>query len=77
MSNSLEMMFSVINRLVRLKLNRELQNIGLSENNFMILLTVCKHQGISQKDLNNSIFRSHSIVNKRPSKLSDLGYLTI
>ena len=77
MSNSLEMMFSVINRLVRLKLNLELQNIGLSENNFMILLTVCKHQGISQKDLNNSIFRSHSIVNKRPSKLSDLGYLTI
>lgn len=77
MSNSLEMMFSVINRLVRLKLNRELQNIVLSENNFMILLTVCKHQAISQKDLNNSIFRSHSIVNKRPSKLSDLGYVTI
>ncbi|VDG20478.1 hypothetical protein [Lactobacillus sp. CBA3605] [Lactiplantibacillus mudanjiangensis] len=72
-----ERFFSMINRVIRQRLNQQLKPYGLSESNFMLVLRICETPGISQDQLNREIYREHSIVTKAVSRLATKGWVEI
>lgn len=69
--------FSMINRAIRQRLARDLKPYDLNESNFMLVLLVCEHPGISQEALNRQVYRDHSIVTKAVKRLAVNGWFTV
>lgn len=68
--------FSILHRQSDILLTKQLNDLGLSSQQFVLIMCLCEQPGISQEQL-SSIFRvDKGSVAKTIHQLSDLGYVT-
>ncbi len=68
--------FSILHRQSDILLTRQLNDLGLSSQQFVLIMCLCEQPGLSQEQL-SSIFRvDKGSVAKTVHQLSDLGYVT-
>lgn len=68
--------FSILHRQSEIALSRKLTDLGLSANQFIYIMCLCEHPGISQEQLSAFLRIDKGSVAKSVHQLSDLGYIT-
>lgn len=67
--------FSILHRQSEVFLSRRLANLGLSSNQFVYIMCLCEHPGISQEQLSHLLRIDKGSVAKSVHQLSDQGYI--
>lgn len=68
--------FSILHRQSEITLTRKLSDFGLSANQFIYIMCLCEHPGISQEQLSGFLRIDKGSVAKSVHQLSDCGYIT-
>lgn len=74
--NYLISMFSILHRQSEIFLSRRLCPLGLSTNQFIYIMCLCEHPGISQEQLSEIVRIDKGSVARSLRQLCELGYLT-
>ena len=67
--------FSILHRQSDIFLTKKLSNLGLSSNQFIYIMCLCEHPGISQEQLSAYLRVDNGSVAKSVHQLSDQGYI--
>lgn len=67
--------FSILHRQSDIFLTKKLSNLGLSSNQFIYIMCLCEHPGISQEQLSAYLRVDKGSVAKSVHQLSDQGYI--
>lgn len=68
--------FSILHRQSDIFLTKKLSNLGLSSKQFIHIMCLCEHPGISQEQLSAYLRVDKGSVAKSVHQLSDLGYIS-
>lgn len=68
--------FSILHRQSEIVLTRKLTDLGLSSNQFVYIMCLCDHPGISQEQMSALLRIDKGSVAKSVGQLSTLGYIS-